>query len=208
MIAPATTDFRTLGSLGISLTFCQEIQCGMRTAPTTTLMECSAAGYAGVRTPRDPICQALIGGGEMDVAALVFNPITANSEPLPPAGVVTLFAPTPSGGITTSDTPEASTGHDDDIAVLYQPPEPEAAEPPAAEAVLDITPEEPDPEPEETRELLGDPNLLFTQPRSNLEAITEWIEANWNQPQQWPWWLWLLIATGGYYAAKGRKGRR
>jgi len=84
------------GVHGVSATVCQQIQCGLITqsqAGYDLLLACSRAGYAGVRTAFDPLCQQLAGGGPVAVATQ--GAAAARVDPLPDN--IQFYDPAPDG---------------------------------------------------------------------------------------------------------------
>lgn len=185
-----------LGTLGFSITECQKAQCGIINLPLAALMECSANGYAGVRTPNDPLCQQLIGGNAQAVAAASFE---ADGQEFPGGGIVYYSGIEP--GTTTSSTAASSdSGRADDIATTYEPPPPG---PPETEAATETpatewTEEE---EEDETRNLLGDPALRFSADKLP-GSWTEWLEFGMDKAKAAPWWIWAALAAAIYYTRR------
>ncbi|HUW81003.1 MAG TPA: hypothetical protein VMV54_08955 [Acidocella sp.] len=157
-----------------SRSICEQIQCGILSAPADvsyeTLFECAAAGFVGVRACTDPVCQQY-GGCE----ALDFTPV---------------YVPIPPGA--QAPPVEEGTGFDPWYgAEPYAPAE--AADYPAA-----TTPAPPPGEEEEDDEwpglLIGSPEYSFNDGSAAGGQVQTIIERITSTVKEFPWWLWLLIA--------------
>lgn len=193
---------RTLGA--VDPTYCQRIMCGLVNASTADKYACAVAGYVGVLTALSPICQQLAGGGAVDVFDQQNEAVNDQN-----AGIITIYeqAPAPPG----PESPPSETAFYEPLPPEFDPlPAPEAESDPAAaessqQPAGETGTEEDEFDPFAYFNLIGDSKLTFNSPGGQL---ADW----WNQAQaaaaKLPWWIWLIAASGIYYATQKGKARR
>ena len=211
---------RQLGTLGVDPTLCRKIQCGLITqsqAGYDLLLACSRAGYAGVRTAFDPVCQELAGGGP--VAVVEQGTAAAQSDPLPddirfydpaPDGSPANWFDLPAGPSIDNSAPLTASAASSQPDPLDPTPPADQTQPestPTTESQANTTPE-PDTalDPEQYAQLIGDPSLRFS-PARIAQQLSEWLALAGDAAKEIPWWVWL-IAAGVGYELLNKRGRR
>ena len=193
---------QTLGA--VDPTLCQKIQCGLVTQSQVgwqTLLECSQAGYRGVRSALDPVCQELAGGGSVTVVREQIARSSQDPQPdapeyyqLDPATgqpqVWYEFPAQPGAGVTPAGQAEQS-----EAGISG---EPLTGSDELTELPTDGTPAD-EFDPEAYRNLIGDPHLRF---RERVQPITktlkDWAGTAIDQVKRIPWWVWLIAAAAVY----------
>ena len=193
-----------IGTLGaVDPTLCQKIQCGLITQSQVgwqTLLECSQAGYAGVRSALDPVCQELAGGGPVTV---VEEQIAQSSQdpqpdepdyyqPDPQTGTPQVWYQFPTEATTESEVASQSGQYDG----ATEGERPLSDEAPAGDE-FDI---------EAYRNLIGDPRLRFREKFTPVtKTIKDWAEVAIDQVKRLPWWVWLIAAAAIYQVARKKR---
>ena len=219
---------RHLGTLGVDRTLCRKIQCGLVTqsqAGYDLLLACSRAGYVGVRTAFDPICQELAGGGPLVV--LQQGTAAAASDPLPddiqfydpaPDGTPQRWFTLPSGASIPEALPLTSTAAAAQPAALdWIPPgndSPAMTEDTSTTPAPETTPVTETPDAfnrADYAKLIGSTDLIF----GDREQTQAWLDRVIGDPLKslvdrgvtlgplgLPWLLWLAIAAAGAYSIR------
>ncbi len=205
---------QTLGA--VDPTLCLKIQCGLITqsqAGWQTLLECSQAGYAGVRSALDPVCQQLIGASS-PVEVVQEQAYQATHDPQPDD--VAYYQPDAETGEPQQwyELP-AEPSIDTEAAVTGQPrydegaTQPAGYEPTPAGSAQPATETQPQDEfdAQAYRQLIGSPEFQFTETRTPgpgaplSELPRRVIEA----AKKLPWWVWVILAAAIWEATRKKR---